>query len=1271
MIWERTLDAMDAYPAEYLRHELPLITLYGLGHQSASSTSSSTASWNPSPGATIIRELPIVSVSFADSLRDEFHRADGTEFPWNGTGNPQRQGLIGFKFSTVGDSFIFPRRKAAPAAQTPGEELSNPLSTNSSTNSELHSTLSPLSPTSPLFPDGLFSTSWMSKHQQHVPSVLLCFFDLKADLSISHHQDDQLKTEIGRVKTALSRSGYRTRLAVVILSDEGSSEIEERVSNLRRTTGLDPKTSFFTLSKPRTQAEITAFVCNTLVALQPVCIDYYRDLTKHSRRKKNRGYIPAPTGSNAKGTSQSLTTSGWHARYEFKQGIFAEFRQEMDAAERHFAFAIDELFNAEGVLESTPIWSLRWTEARILADITAMRVLRCQLWRGLTSGAAESWSNYRDRTRALVDRRGKGSDTYGYAAWESRWSQIMAELINRAEVPAFQVKPISSVVGSEEEDDYVAINISATPEKAYANMERLVPFQILHHPGYWYRMAHRWAVERYRRIKSLPSDDRSMPGDQNSSQLRDRSNSFDVYLVSPPHEELPAGSLTNDKIEAQILSLGEMAEYEFDLRKQFRFKSLLALQRAHVLAEAGSHQSARQALLPVWTDMAWRSEGWWDLAGEVILNLYKLAVKLEEQRLCAELKWEMLCKVFGNLFHSIFTGPHVGDRSGQVALHLEAKTRLSPISVTFCFASEDAHVGDVVPCQLTLAFTSVAKDTTLEVGSVVISLGGGTCRIRIGHSKAEVLKSLQDLELVDIAVSSDRQERAIDARADLRITDKKISVLNFGLQLRNVGEIEATEVCIDAAIDSFPVQCRYHPASLTTSFWWIDSGKGLYERSLDRDDTLAIDVLPKPPRVQLKLSEPSTQYFTSEDVVLSLVVVNEESEPVRGSIKVDASAEVLTALNIRWKSSQDAVKDSEEEEVVQEFGTIGPLDKAVYELCIRTPAEPATAVLSFSIDYTVGEDRDTTINKAARFGFDFVRPVDAMFELFPRLDDEAWPSFFSMPVAARDEEVVDGIRQKWVLSTQIASLAHGPLLIEDVALVVSKTGENIVCEMPTKRKIGAAVSADKEGSHIEIPFFTRRRSLDDRRSTPLSLELHVTWRRQESAAGPLATTVIPVPTFQMPPAEPRLLCTASALDFKSTAETIANTRTVKYTIENPSVHFLTFSLAMDASDQFAFSGPKLRSISLTPLSRVTVGYRIMLLSTESVEKSKGDANGVPNGSKGKWVFPALKVTDSYFNKTLRVVPAGPGVKMEDRKSDAAGSSSNIGVWVPIGASHEA
>ena len=90
-----------------------------------------------------------------------------------------------------------------------------------------------------------------------------------------------------------------------------------------------------------------------------------------------------------------------------------------------------------------------------------------------------------------------------------------------------------------------------------------------------------------------------------------------------------------------------------------------------------------------------------------------------------------------------------------------------------------------------------------------------------------------------------------------------------------------------------------------------------------------------------------------------------------------------------------------------------------------------------------------------------------------------------------------------------------------------------------------------------------------------------------------------------------------------------------YTLENPSMHFLTFNLTMEASEHFAFSGPKTTVVQLLPISRHTVRYNLLA------------------SKRGLWIQPQLTVVDTYFNKTLKVLPT------ENMRSDKKG----LLIWV--------
>jgi hypothetical protein len=76
---------------------------------------------------------------------------------------------------------------------------------------------------------------------------------------------------------------------------------------------------------------------------------------------------------------------------------------------------------------------------------------------------------------------------------------------------------------------------------------------------------------------------------------------------------------------------------------------------------------------------------------------------------------------------------------------------------------------------------------------------------------------------------------------------------------------------------------------------------------------------------------------------------------------------------------------------------------------------------------------------------------------------------------------------------------------------------------------------------------------------------------------------------------------------------------------------------MESSEDFAFSGPKATNVSLVPLSRHSVEYRIV------------------SSKINEWIRVNLVVVDAYFGKTLRINPANDLVR-SDKKH-------NISVWI--------
>ena len=475
-----------------------------------------------------------------------------------------------------------------------------------------------------MFPDGLLDSKWVSKHQEHVPSAYVSFYTFTSDPKLSTLHDNQLKSDINNIKSILSQSGYRTRQIVALLSEKSivqSPEIEERLSNIRKATGLDSKSSLFFLPPQSSAVELQAFVQTIITTIYPICIEYYRDLSKHTRRKRNRGIVPPPTIPS--GASQ-LSIQGWLVRYDFKLGVFAEFRQEMDAAVRSYESGYELLLGPD-VLETTASWSPRWNEARILADIFTIRILRCLLWNGSSTSAVRRWQSHRDRIRDFVDRKGKGSATYGWEAWEARWATVMAELIKKASFGEF--------AGS---------TVYLQAEKTIPIGERLQPWEYLHHPGYWFRLASRHLMGRRALARAIPEEDRSPPESSPASTIANKSYTYDTFLCPEPHEENPLpGHKGVDHCGLIIESLSK-AIAEFQQRDQSRLVHEQQLLAANENLKREAWDDALKLLRPLWQKMSYRQEGWWSTVEEVSWALRKAAVKAGDGGSIIAVDWEMM-----------------------------------------------------------------------------------------------------------------------------------------------------------------------------------------------------------------------------------------------------------------------------------------------------------------------------------------------------------------------------------------------------------------------------------------------------------------------------------------------------------------------------------------------------------------------------------------------------------------------------------------------------
>lgn len=455
----------------------------------------------------------------------------------------------------------------------------------------------------------------------------MSFYTLTIDSTQATLRDNKIKSDINNLKNALNQSGYKTRLAIVVFGDHKRSSVDgvqERLENIRKGCGIDPK-SFFFVPPQETQDELERIAENTLTTIYTHATEYYRDLGRHARKKRSRGVAPHPTVPPTSGTSRSLSLQDWNVRYDFKSAIFAEYRQEMDAAFRSFEQAYENLLSSE-VVELIPSWSPRWNEARFLADIIAIRSLRCLLWNGQTTAAVRRWQLHRDRISDLVDSRGSGTNNYGWEAWEARWATVMANLLERVKLPDLAPGTLAHY---------------AQPEKA-AMGDRLRPWDLLHHPGYWYHIAATHLYLRRSFALAIPEDDRRPPGSSPASKVASKAFSYDTYMCPEPHEEFPLPGFKGVKHSQLIVDCLMKARSEFQKRQQLRMAAELTLECGRDFTAVQEWQNVVLLLEPLWRDMSFRTEGWLDIAEDLSWGLRNAASNVGRADLVLTIDWELL-----------------------------------------------------------------------------------------------------------------------------------------------------------------------------------------------------------------------------------------------------------------------------------------------------------------------------------------------------------------------------------------------------------------------------------------------------------------------------------------------------------------------------------------------------------------------------------------------------------------------------------------------------
>jgi trafficking protein particle complex subunit 11 len=1101
--------------------------------------------------------------------------------------------------------------------------------------------------------------AWLNKHQQHLPCAVLMFLPLSADPNTSSLLDNKVKSEINAAKAALLTANYKTRLVCVLLGDEeiDAEDVEERITTMRRSTGLDNKT-LVVVPYGSDSGHAGQIIQSVLGSLYPQCVEYYRDLSKHARRKRNRNATPQPTIPPA--TAHVLPSQGWVVRYEFKLGVFAEFRQEMDAAYRSYETAYESLFAAE-MIEAIASWSPRFNEARLLADVIAVRILRCLLWTGQTTAAVRAWTGHRERIESFLDRRGKGTENYGWEAWQSLWSKTMSDLLTRSEIAGLRLP----IAGSDESPSiYVDAEKSST--------ERFTPWERLHHQGYWLRHAQEYTKARRKLAAEVPEEDRQPPGRSPASKITQNAESYDTYLTLEPHQELPVDGTEGFDYTSDILATLDAATAHFAERHQIRMNELLQLKRATELLRAKSWSEASEVLQQLWQSPMWRQAGWWKLLEHVGWALLDCALETSAADLIARLTWELGNQRFSGRPDAKFDMDKALQQrqpDGKLSIAMISQDTASRVSASFAFSSGKGHVGEPMDCQLVLSSCSRPEAPPVTLSGIKVVFEGSLKPVYLHHLggvSSDALLRAVDIELTESSPTSPSANKrssmghiaSVSGQTDLRLGSGETRILNFQAIPREAGDVTVASITMMIETELLSLTITDSDIEQERQVWWETKGENPFPRPIGPIRVAShLHVLPKPPKVEINAIDFKKSYYTNEEVRLDIEIANHEDEAVKASVAARLISPVVGAARIEWadqtQEEQTEAVDAEQILPQRHLQDLQVSDKQVLSLRLSQTAAALDHELEIVVSYHLESGSESVVQKSLTLDIAVVRPFEANYDFTPRLTSEPWPDYFSAPTSG--PEVPSGLVQQYLVTANLFSFALEPIDIEAILLTTTKitggaiasstTGVLKADESQTAGDATAAIStaiAPEQTRSFNFDLTIQKQVLGDRNAVALDLSLEIGWRRPGSDR--VNSSVLEVPRFVVPMAEPRVLLTLGK-KVELPGQGDMSVVSLHYTVENPSMHFLTFNVGMEASEDFAFSGPKASAVSLVPISKFEMSYRILpnKRDTESSRERKKDRE-----VQGEWLKVQLNVVDAYFNQTLRVQPAGEGVRLDKK-----------------------
>ncbi|CAG8608368.1 423_t:CDS:10, partial [Paraglomus occultum] len=908
---------MESYPGEFVFHHYPLMAVMGLGAHKDIENSISPPSSPNQPKSPASRRSSTSAPTHSISTRLQLSRtllnillAKGQDTVWE----PPKHGNLMFRVVALEKNHQFPVKKTGNKAVSS------------------HSSLSPMTPDSPLYPDGLITPIWVKKHREVAPSVVVGFYDLwewsmggvsideKEKLPhvpeplgninpIEREKDTDLVAEINERKKTIIDRGIKFTVVILLRSQHvDDSNIDERLNYIKKMCSLEGKNMFFVLP-PSSQNELQEFATNLQKSLYDHALAYYRELSKRIKKKRSR--LPSTTSApnvrreeKSDNTNQPLIVQGWMVRYDYKMAMFAEFRQEIDSAVKYYISAYDLLVdmfapvplitpNAPRLTPRTK----RWAEAKVLADSMNLKICKLYLY---FSGYTQSVSHLNKHVstfHGLSDSFHMGKDTFEYWTWKTKQYRLYGDLLDIAVRNGFKIPSVETWTNTYESRGAggSGYGVGSGSGAAPGGVD---PRLILQHAGFYYHQAAMCNIERRKKFLAVETLSKESP------------DSPDL----PPQASLTAErSVDHSALTIELLT----KSYEqFKKYKSGRMTLYLASEIAGTYYDVNKYEMAlrqAQATYGRWCSMStktYRKESWHTVLESILRWSLKCAKEIGSWDTAIEIMVELLSDRFTmseearleiqNDLKSILSQPN----NPSSTLRIDMDQINSFVTVHFQFKRLTTFVGTSTPFQLSLGTSHTSPPVPFQLSFIRLIFSDPYFNhyIRCGPI-TDSEKSKEKLQYLDIKnlKQEEIEETGVVWAKDVEYEIRKNSIVVFeGLVVpKESGDLTLMSVCLGTVTSSWKVELNFSINEQGEGIQrrkWMELGT---ENEVTRPkfinlegsgDRPSIKVIQKQAKIDFKASH-HPPALLNEMYPIELKITNNEPEEVR----VIMNAEIMAA----------------------------------------------------------------------------------------------------------------------------------------------------------------------------------------------------------------------------------------------------------------------------------------------------------------------------------------------------------------------------------------